>query len=168
MILAINWTILSNIIVSCIHRENSGGSNGIRTHALCDAGAMLYQLSYEATQLGAGQFVGIRCSRERTQWKSCLNCPDQRGDHFSLSSIVRTSFKYLHFFQPTHCSWRVGGRGQRIVNRHEMMWYVRNTNPLPLPFFSYFTSFMAVFKWLSKVITGLQLLRFVIGLKISH
>ena len=31
---------------------------GIGTHDLCDAGAMLYQLSYEDTQLAAGQFVG--------------------------------------------------------------------------------------------------------------
>ena len=30
----------------------------------CNAGAMLYQLSYEATQLGAGQFVGLICSNE--------------------------------------------------------------------------------------------------------
>ena len=29
---------------------------------------MLYQLSYEAAQLGAGQFVGLICSRGRTQW----------------------------------------------------------------------------------------------------
>ena len=27
-------------------------------------GAMLYQLSFEATQLGAGQFVGLVCSGE--------------------------------------------------------------------------------------------------------
>ena len=32
---------------------------------LCDAGAMLYQLSYEATQLAAAQFVGLISSRER-------------------------------------------------------------------------------------------------------
>ena len=31
------------------------------------ARAMLYQMSYEATQLGAGQFVGFMCSRERTR-----------------------------------------------------------------------------------------------------
>ena len=39
------------------------GSNGIRTHDvdLCDASAMLYQLSYEATLLEAGQFVGLIC-----------------------------------------------------------------------------------------------------------
>ena len=39
------------------HQKNSGCFNGIRT-PLPFAGAMLYQLSYEATQLGAGQFVG--------------------------------------------------------------------------------------------------------------
>ena len=34
---------------------------------LCDAGAMLYQLSYEATHLGAGKFVGLMCSCGRTR-----------------------------------------------------------------------------------------------------
>ena len=32
--------------------NNSGGFNEIRTHALRDAGTMLNQLKYEATQLG--------------------------------------------------------------------------------------------------------------------
>ena len=40
-------------------RQTSGGFNGIRNPDLCDAGAILYQLSHEATQSGAGQFVGI-------------------------------------------------------------------------------------------------------------
>lgn len=30
----------------------------LETHDFCDTGAMLYQLNYETTQLGAGQFVG--------------------------------------------------------------------------------------------------------------
>ena len=47
------------------HLKNSGFSTGIQTHDLCDAGAMLYQLSCETTQLGAGQFVGLICSREK-------------------------------------------------------------------------------------------------------
>ena len=46
------------------HLKNSGGSNGIQTHDLCDANAMLYQLSFEATQLRAGHFVGLICSCE--------------------------------------------------------------------------------------------------------
>ena len=33
--------------------KNSDGSNGIETHNLYNAGAMLYRLSHEATQLGA-------------------------------------------------------------------------------------------------------------------
>ena len=33
-------------------------STGFETHDLCDASAMLYQLSYEVTQLGTDQFVG--------------------------------------------------------------------------------------------------------------
>ena len=34
------------------------------TQRLCDADAMFYQLGYQATQLGAGQFVGLMCSRK--------------------------------------------------------------------------------------------------------
>ena len=37
--------------------KNSGGFNGIRTHDLCDAVAMLCQLNYEATHLGAGHVL---------------------------------------------------------------------------------------------------------------
>ena len=35
---------------------------GLDIHDRCDAGAVFYQLSYEATHLGAGQFVGLICS----------------------------------------------------------------------------------------------------------
>ena len=39
-------------------------SSGLGIHDLCDEGAMLYQLSYEATQLGAGQFFGLKGNGE--------------------------------------------------------------------------------------------------------
>ena len=45
VILALMWTILSN--------------------ELCDANAMLYQLNYEATRLGEGQFAGLMCSTDQ-------------------------------------------------------------------------------------------------------
>ena len=46
--------------------------NGIRTHDLCDAGAASNQLSYDVTQLRAGQYVGLMFSRERNVvWKKC-------------------------------------------------------------------------------------------------
>ena len=39
-------------------------TDGIRTHDLCDAGAVLHQLSYKATQfMEVGHFVGLMCSR---------------------------------------------------------------------------------------------------------
>ena len=34
---------------------------------------MLYQLSYEPTHLGAGQIVGLMCSRERTNLVNEMN-----------------------------------------------------------------------------------------------
>ena len=63
VIFTLTWTIFP-IISNYGHLRNSGGFKGIRTHDLCDAGATLYQLSFEATHLGAGQFVGLICSRE--------------------------------------------------------------------------------------------------------
>ena len=50
--------------ISFRHLKKSGDSNRIRTHDLCDVGAVHYKLSFEATQLGAGQFVGLICSSE--------------------------------------------------------------------------------------------------------
>ena len=57
-----------NIDVYCIDlvliwTTDPTGSDGIRNHDLCDAGAMLYQMSYEANQLRAGQFVRLIWSR---------------------------------------------------------------------------------------------------------
>ena len=37
--------------------KKNQGFNGIRTRGLRDTGAMLYQLSYEATHWGRGQFM---------------------------------------------------------------------------------------------------------------
>ena len=39
------------------HLTNSGSCNGIRPHDLCDAGTMLYQMSYGAIQLGVVQLI---------------------------------------------------------------------------------------------------------------
>ena len=46
------WLIRAN----CRHLKNSGGCKGSQSHDLCDAGAILYEVNYEATQLGAGQY----------------------------------------------------------------------------------------------------------------
>ena len=44
--------------------EKNQGFNGIRTHDLRDTGAMLYQLSYEATHWERGQLIEFMSSRE--------------------------------------------------------------------------------------------------------
>ena len=44
--------------------EKNQGFNGIRTHDLRDTGAMLYQLSYEATHWERGQLIDFMSSRE--------------------------------------------------------------------------------------------------------
>ena len=52
--------------VKCDHRSkfsNLSNFNGIRTHDLRDTGAMLYQLSYEATHWEQGQFIEFISSR---------------------------------------------------------------------------------------------------------
>ena len=43
--------------------KKNQGFNGIRTHDLRDTGAMLYQLSYEATHWKRGQFIEFITSR---------------------------------------------------------------------------------------------------------
>ena len=69
--------------------------NGIRTRDLCDVSAMLYQLSYEATQLGEGQFVGLVCSRERTRWMKEMYIidliHDSRHVGFAITCIMQIS-----------------------------------------------------------------------------
>ena len=43
--------------------KKNQGFNGIRIHDLRDTGAMLYQLSYEATHWEQGQFIEFISSR---------------------------------------------------------------------------------------------------------
>ena len=45
------------------------GFNGIRTRDLRDTGAMLYQLSYEATHWERGQFIEFISSRAVKWWE---------------------------------------------------------------------------------------------------
>ena len=56
MIIAVNFPNLSNWKEEA--RKNQG-FNGIRTRDLRDTGAMLYQLSYEATHWERGQFFDL-------------------------------------------------------------------------------------------------------------
>ena len=78
--------------VSYRHPKNSVGFNGIRTHDLCEAGAMLYQLNYEATWLGGDQFV-VSCVAIKVLMKErslcCLNVLIKCEDHFCLSCPSR-------------------------------------------------------------------------------
>ena len=55
MIIAVNFANLSNRKEEAWKRNQ--GFNGIWTRDLRDTGAMLYQLSYEATHWERGQFI---------------------------------------------------------------------------------------------------------------
>ena len=52
--------------------EKNQGCNGIRTRDLRDTGAMLYQLSYQATHWERGQFTEFISSRE-VKWCELLH-----------------------------------------------------------------------------------------------
>ena len=54
---------LSNWKEEAWKKKKNQGFNGIRTRDLRDTGAMLYQLSYEATHWERGQFVEFIFSR---------------------------------------------------------------------------------------------------------
>ena len=61
MIIAVNFPIVSNWKEEAWKNQ---GFNGIRTRDLRDTGAMLYQLSYEATHWERGQLIEFISSRE--------------------------------------------------------------------------------------------------------
>ena len=48
--------------------KKNQGFNGIRTHDLRDTGAMLYQLSYEATHWEQGQFIEFISPYPASSW----------------------------------------------------------------------------------------------------
>ena len=72
----------------------SQGFNGIWTHDLHDTGAMLYQLSYEATHWERGQLVEFISSREELNdvkfiWNnSYMNC----GCRWKWRIIITVNF----------------------------------------------------------------------------
>ena len=68
---------------------------------MTSAGAMLYQMSYKATQLRAGQFVGLMSSHERTRSNKCICLHEVRviGERCKSSmynvSIKKTQWRTL-------------------------------------------------------------------------
>ena len=56
-------TLICTAVVDESEVWSNQGFNGIRTHDLRDNGAMLYQLSYEATHWEQGQFIDFISSR---------------------------------------------------------------------------------------------------------
>ena len=62
---------LSNWKEEAWKKKKNQGFNGIRTRDLRDTGAMLYQLSYEATHWERGQFIEFILSRA-VKWCVCV------------------------------------------------------------------------------------------------
>ena len=94
---------------------NWKGFNGIRTRDLRDTGAMLYQLSYEATQWERGQFIGGRGFESRRSLyffrlllSNCLNWKIYCDDHSSLCSTTAVQiYELFHiYFTSVHGSHR--------------------------------------------------------------
>ena len=68
--------LLDNLSNCLMNLKNSGDSTGFEPMTSAMPVQCSNQLSYEVTQLRAGQFVGLMFSRERiVVWKKCLNCP---------------------------------------------------------------------------------------------
>ena len=95
--------------------------NGIRTSDVRDAGAMLYQLSYEATHWERCHGFESRWSPDfsRLLLSNCLNCEINCDDHSSLSSISAiqiwiTSYM-LHVIWLAR--WKNAKEGQAMKNQ---------------------------------------------------
>ena len=65
-----HWSKFSNLSNWKEEAWKNQGFNGIRTCDLCDTGAMLYQLSYEATHWERGQLIEFISSRE--EWNEMM------------------------------------------------------------------------------------------------
>ena len=61
MVIAVSFPIYA---IRMKKPEKNQGFNGIRTRDLRDAGAMLYQLNYEATHFERGQLIEFISSRQ--------------------------------------------------------------------------------------------------------
>ena len=78
---------------------------GTQTHDLSNASSVLFPLSYEATQLWAGQFVGLMCSRKRNdEWKKSLWSVAKRWIEEMILTLARPSQRVLHM-----CHWKISG-----------------------------------------------------------
>ena len=64
------------------------------------------QLSYEATQTWAGQFVGLMCSRERNdEWNECLwSVVERWTEEMVLNVLAGQSQRLSHL-----CTWKISG-----------------------------------------------------------
>ena len=84
MIIAVNFPIYA---IGKKKPEKNQGFNGIRTCDLRDTGAMLYQLSYEATHWERGQLIEFISSRE--EWNDV--------EYIWNNSYLNCEFKYESF-----------------------------------------------------------------------
>ena len=88
--------------------KKNQGFNGIRTRDLRDTGAMLYQLSYEATHWERGQFIEFISSRA-VKWREVLYLSNWKiycDDHSSLSSITAVQIWIISYKTSRHFTVR--------------------------------------------------------------
>ena len=88
--------LLDNFSNCLMNLKNSGDSTGFEPMTSAMPVQWSNQLSYEVTQLRAGQFVGVMFSREENvvwkKWDNCLNCPASARIISSLDFKYRTSY----------------------------------------------------------------------------
>ena len=119
MVLAPIWII--SAIVPYRHQKNSVGSNGIGTHSLYNAGAMLYQMICEATQLGAGPKMKIKVSCQLSTCRvfffvlvlrDILPFQRKRVSALSMNKLLRACTPFLNY---------TGSRSQPKVRNNKCM-----------------------------------------------
>ena len=104
--------LLDNLSNCLMNLKNSGDSTGFEPMTSAMPVQCSNQLSYEVTQLRAGQFVGLMFSRERNasqrswvriplshlnfsgSWDNCLNCPASTR----IISSVEINYSQLNSF----------------------------------------------------------------------
>ena len=101
--------------------KKSQGFNGIRTRDLRDTGAMLYQLSYEATHWERGQFIEFISSRA-VKWCEVMCCKIVAD----VSQYVRKNFgpRQSNTFQNGEDNNQVEKKKHNIFWRSRTVFYM--------------------------------------------
>ena len=94
------WTQFMQLRKEAWKKKNSGLQRGLNPWPR-DTGTILYQLSYEATDVGSrsivGPYVPVKEFFFQASLRNCINCVHCDGHFFIFISFPQFIYDFLHF-----------------------------------------------------------------------